>query len=395
MPREPIRFLHAAGARIDHQLHQLPSLPDELRAVVERATLTAFERLVAAAIEHDVDFLLLIGDTFDAADRSLRARIALLDGLRQLAEHDIPVFITPGHGDPPEAWQQITDLPDNVTIFHDLQSPPANVSRNDQVLATIAPIRARAEQGTSSTALAVQFATHSEESTPPIQEYVALGATGARRTITASSSTTHVPGTLQATQPEETGPRGATLVQVNAEADIARTFLPVAPVRRARFEIDIDPTTSWDELHGRMENVLLQCVPEPGEDVWLVEWAVRGSGPVMDRLDDECERWTLSESLDWDAGMERGVRIHHYIIATYTPPLAAEESAAAGFAADFFEALAGLPVANALDHASLAEPEWQARVETAVAELDPDAILSQSRRLGLAWFGTPLEGPGT
>ena len=88
MPLQPVRFLHASAARIDHQLHQLAPLPDELRAVVERATLTAFERLIAAAIEHSVDFVLLTGDTFDE-----RARDDFLNRARRAFQLDAVIAL--------------------------------------------------------------------------------------------------------------------------------------------------------------------------------------------------------------------------------------------------------------------------------------------------------------
>ena len=108
MAFEPQRFIHAANIRLDVPVSVQTSetLTDELRFAFEDATLYAFEEVIEASIRHDVDFLLLSGNVFIEADRSLRARLALLKGVNRLAEHKIQVFVLPGDSDPPEARYQ-------------------------------------------------------------------------------------------------------------------------------------------------------------------------------------------------------------------------------------------------------------------------------------------------
>ena len=98
MAFEPQRFIHAANIRLDVPVSVQTSetLTDELRFAFEDATLHAFEEVIEASIRHDVDFLLLSGNVFVEADRSLRARLALLKGVDRLAEHKIQVFVLPG-----------------------------------------------------------------------------------------------------------------------------------------------------------------------------------------------------------------------------------------------------------------------------------------------------------
>src|SRR5262245_62600041 len=69
---EPFRFVHAARLLLDHQLHGIAALPDDLRPVVEDATLIAFDRVIDSCLEQGVDCLLIAGDSFDSADHSLR-----------------------------------------------------------------------------------------------------------------------------------------------------------------------------------------------------------------------------------------------------------------------------------------------------------------------------------
>ncbi|MCA9012948.1 MAG: hypothetical protein KDB01_24520 [Planctomycetaceae bacterium] len=139
MAFEPQRFIHAANLRLDVpvSVQTTEAITDELRFAFEDATLHAFEEVIDASIRHDVDFLLLSGNVFIEADRSLRARLALLKGVRRLAEHDIQVFVLPGDSDPPEAWRGIPEMPDNVVVCYSSNPEPEELYVKDRLATTI------------------------------------------------------------------------------------------------------------------------------------------------------------------------------------------------------------------------------------------------------------------
>jgi hypothetical protein len=139
MAFEPQRFIHAANIRLDVPVSVQTSetLTDELRFAFEDATLYAFEEVIDASIRHDVDFLLLSGNVFIEADRSLRARLALLKGVNRLAEHKIQVFVLPGDSDPPEAWRAIPEMPDNVVVCYSSNPEPEELYVNKQLATTL------------------------------------------------------------------------------------------------------------------------------------------------------------------------------------------------------------------------------------------------------------------
>lgn len=139
MPFEPQRFIHAANVRLDVpvSVHFSEQLTDELRHALEDATLTTFDSVVERCISLKVDFLLLSGNVFPEADRSLRARLTLLGGFRRLSEKKIRVFVIPGDADPPEAWRAIPELPDNVTICFASNPEPEFLARNDRIITAV------------------------------------------------------------------------------------------------------------------------------------------------------------------------------------------------------------------------------------------------------------------
>ena len=139
MAFEPQRFIHAANVRLDVpvSVQSSETLTDELRIAFEDATLTSFDDVIQSCLAHQVDFLLLSGNIFIEADRSLRARLALLNGFEALAADGIPVYVLPGDADPPEAWRAIPELPENVHICFSSNPEPLEVVRDDRIIATV------------------------------------------------------------------------------------------------------------------------------------------------------------------------------------------------------------------------------------------------------------------
>ena len=139
MPFEPQRFIHASNVRLDVpvSVHMSEQLTDELRHALEDATLTAFDFVIDTCIAKSIDYLLLSGNVFLEADRSLRARLTLLNGFRRLHAKQIPVFVLPGDADPPEAWRSIPEMPDNVTVCFSSHPEPDYLERNGRIITTV------------------------------------------------------------------------------------------------------------------------------------------------------------------------------------------------------------------------------------------------------------------
>ena len=139
MPYEAQRFIHAANVRLDVpvSVHLSEQLTDELRHALEDATLTSFDFVVQACLDRKVDYLLLSGNVFPEADRSLRARLTLLNGFRRLNKQHIPVFVIPGDADPAEAWRAIPEMPENVTICYSSNPEPETLIRNKRMITAV------------------------------------------------------------------------------------------------------------------------------------------------------------------------------------------------------------------------------------------------------------------
>ncbi|HUG91757.1 MAG TPA: hypothetical protein VML55_13040 [Planctomycetaceae bacterium] len=413
MSWEPLRFLHAAGLWLDHPLSGTGPLPDGLRRIAEDATLTAFDRLVDVAIERQVDFVLLAGDTFDEGDGSLRAQVALAEGCGRLAEQQIPVFVLPGRADPALAWQALGELPPNVTCLRVRDEEPAAFVREGRVAATIARA-APPHSGTQRSAgraeptrrpafsiglMYVQAAATAAAGGDEPFDYLALGGHGQRQTIRTRQGLAHHPGPLQGLDRNHTGQHGFALVEVDQGGAVHRKFIPAAPVRWQQFPVRVDAETSRDRLLEIMDRELSACRAEPGELLWLAGWHVMGSGPLAGALTDEPFQRELRSAL---ASIATGINVPvwHTLHVLPEPPAAAPSSATGEIGelsldfARFHREVAAptvdeLAAVLSLEPAEPAEPAdacVRSRLQSLAPHVDRRWIDDESLRLGLTLF---------
>ena len=93
-------FIHAGDLHLDSPFRGVTSESPEIARQLQEATFEAYNSLINLCIEKQVNFLLLSGDIYDGADRSLRAQLCFRDGLQRLADKNIQVFIVHGNHDP-------------------------------------------------------------------------------------------------------------------------------------------------------------------------------------------------------------------------------------------------------------------------------------------------------
>ena len=111
------RFVHAADLHLDSPFKGLKRVAPEIGEVLRKSTFEAFDTIIDLCINEEVDALLVAGDVFDSADRSLAAQLRFVDGLRKLEVAGIQSFVCHGNHDPLDAWQSEVQFPDNCLRF--------------------------------------------------------------------------------------------------------------------------------------------------------------------------------------------------------------------------------------------------------------------------------------
>ncbi len=88
-----LRFIHAADLHLDSPFTGIKSTNENISRHLCDATFNAYKNIIDLCLVEKVDALLLAGDLYDGADRSLRAQLALVDGLNRLDEAGIRSFV--------------------------------------------------------------------------------------------------------------------------------------------------------------------------------------------------------------------------------------------------------------------------------------------------------------
>ena len=112
-----LRFVHTADLHLGSRVMSLPGMDEEDTTALANATYGAWRNIVDLCIGEEVDFLLVAGDTYDGADRNIRAQLQFIEGLRRLDENSIAAYVVRGNHDPDDAWSESIAMPENTTIF--------------------------------------------------------------------------------------------------------------------------------------------------------------------------------------------------------------------------------------------------------------------------------------
>ncbi len=101
-----MKFLHIADVHLDSPFLGLSFLPSELFCQIKNAIQLSFEKAVNFAIDHDVDLVLLAGDTFDSIHPTPQSKIFFANQIKRLVYRQIQVVMVLGNHD----YSQIDDL---------------------------------------------------------------------------------------------------------------------------------------------------------------------------------------------------------------------------------------------------------------------------------------------
>ena len=280
----PIRFVHAADLHLDSPFTGLKAAaPENVANRLYNATFDAYENIINLCISEKVHALLVAGDVYDGADRSLRAQLKFIEGLKILDAKGIRSFVCHGNHDPLGGWEAGLDYPSGCCRFdreweaapvfedpsravvHGISYPKRDVTENlalrlgnvDPGPFSIGLVHANVNNDTGHAAYAPCSLDDLAQSGV---DYWALGHVHTRQVLSEREPTVVYPGNPQGRHPNETGARGVYVVEVDDGGNVRLEFRPVDTVRWERFQIDIDRFKTeqelLDALHEGMRGVL-------------------------------------------------------------------------------------------------------------------------------------------
>ena len=268
-----IRFVHAADLHLDSPFTGLKaSAPENVADRLYKATFDAYENIIDLCIAEEVDALLVAGDVYDGADRSLRAQLRFIEGLKRLDTEGIRSFVCHGNHDPLDGWQARLDYPPSChrfgpdweaapvfedaperVVVHGISYPKREVTENlarrlgkvDPGPFSIGLVHANVNNDTGHAAYAPCSLVDLARSGV---DYWALGHVHARQELSKREPTVVYPGNPQGRHPNETGNRGVYLVEVDDGGNVRLEFRAMDAVRWESLRIDIGKSATEQEL---------------------------------------------------------------------------------------------------------------------------------------------------
>ena len=287
-----IKFVHAADLHLDSPFQQIRNkAPDHVAAALHDATFKAWRKIVDLCITEEVHALLVAGDIYDGADRSLRAQRDFIDGLERLHDKGIRSFVCHGNHDPLDGWEAQLKYPDSCHRFGpEWESVP--VFADDPQRAAVTGISYPTREVTENLVEKLERRTpgpfqigllHAnvgkdtdhypyapcsvEDLTGKGINYWALGHVHTGKILNETDPTVIYPGNPQGRHPNERGPRGVYVVEVADDHSVHPRFEAVDVVRWEQIELDIGELQSeqdlLDELPRRVDQRLQEADNRP------------------------------------------------------------------------------------------------------------------------------------
>jgi DNA repair exonuclease SbcCD nuclease subunit len=324
---KPFRFIHAADLHLDSPFRGLAGLPEGIRERLRESTFHALERMVRLAFEQRADFVVIAGDVYDAADRSLRAQIRFQRAMEQLADYGIPAFVVHGNHDPLDGRMARLRWPETVRFFDSREVGCYPAETGDR--GTVAYVYG-ISYGTSAVTenLAAKFQPddspvykigllHANVDGDPLHDnyapcrirdladkridYWALGHVHNRQVLHEYPHMVY-PGNIQGRHIRETGEKGCYIVDVDAGGATCLTFHSLDSVRWFRRRISIDGLETEQQLKEAVEDELERVREEAGGRASVVRLELHGRGPLHARfqreplLDELAFEWRAQEA---------------------------------------------------------------------------------------------------
>lgn len=309
------RFIHCSDLHIDSPFKGFSSIHKEWAARLREAPLKSFLNIVDLAVQEKVEAVLIAGDVFDGADKSLQAQFKFRAGLQTLSDHGIASFIAHGNHDPLNTWSTTLEWPAGVTVFPGSRVQSVPVVKDGQPLAHI--------YGTSFAKrdvfdnLALQYTRNQEQgfavgilhanvggrpdhdpyapcSTDDLagrgMDYWALGHIHAREVLRPANPAIVYCGNSQGRHFKEPGARGCQLVTLHENAPPEIRFVATDTIRFVEETLDLSSCATLDAVIQEMASHCQSLAGRAEGRHLVVRLTLTGRTPVHALL---CQGGTL------------------------------------------------------------------------------------------------------
>ncbi|MEG0476366.1 MAG: exonuclease SbcCD subunit D [Raoultibacter sp.] len=307
-----ITFIHASDLHLGAPFRGLRALSAPWADRLLGAIAQAYDRVIDAALNNHVDFVVFAGDIFDTTRASYADYLHFFSGVSRLGAAGIPVYLCMGNHDPYVSWQHgFFALPENATMFAADKPSFATYARDGEVLALLGgrsyynqawPASEDISAGISraaaiaATGVEAPFAVavlhtglHLDATKAPSDpvkllargmDYWALGHIHKRFVDNPANPRIAFSGCIQGRDIKETGERGVFLVTLEQGAPNTLEFIPTASVVWQRMQVDVTQCASIAEIGEKLVRELFRENGEARCEEMCTRITLRGTTPL-------------------------------------------------------------------------------------------------------------------
>ncbi|HYQ31079.1 MAG TPA: DNA repair exonuclease [Polyangiaceae bacterium] len=308
-----MKFVHAADLHLDSPLAGLSKYEGAPVEQIRGATRRALENLVKLCLSEQVELLLIAGDLYDGDWRDYSTGLFFAKQMAALRAGNVRVVWIRGNHDAASKLTAHLSLPDNVRelshkkpesfVLEQLgvavhgQGFDTREETSDLSLRYPEPKRGLFNVGLLHTALEgrVGHAPYAPCRLSALidrgYDYFALGHVHTRE-ILSEAPWIVFPGNLQGRHARETGPKGASLVTVEAERVRSVEHRPLDAVRWQVAEAEVSGERTFDGVLERVRESLAAAVAQSDGRMSAVRVRIHGASAAHEQLAARLDRLT-------------------------------------------------------------------------------------------------------
>jgi exonuclease SbcD len=306
-----MKLFHAADLHLDSPMRGLVAYPEAPVDELRLATRVALGNLVDAAIEEAVDAVVIAGDIFDGDWPHYGTGVRFVYEMGRLRDADIPVAIVTGNHDAESKLTKSLPLPNNVHMFtareaQTITFEEVGLAVHGQSYATPAVLDDLSASYPSPVADIFNLGLlHTSADGRPGHEhyapcsvnvlaqhgydYWALGHIHSREVL-HSDPPIVFPGNLQGRGMRETGPKGATLIELGHDGPITLEHRVLDCVRWELIEVAASGCATRDDVYELIGAAVRRAVAGAGDRLLAVRIAITGVTDAHSTLAADAER---------------------------------------------------------------------------------------------------------
>jgi len=354
-----LRFVHAADLHLDSPFTGLTRVAPDIASYLRDATFRAYDGIIDLCLREKVDALLVAGDVYDSADRSLRAQLKFVDGLRRLDDAGIRSFVCHGNHDPLDGWQARLSFPPGCHRFGaKVEGVPFDLVASDRAIVygvsyprrdvreSLIPRFPIPKSGVFSIGLLhcnVDGNTEHDSYAPCTTDdlaatgidYWALGHVHNRKVLRQEGPTVVYPGNPQGRHPKEVGARGVYVVDVSESGTVSLEFQAVDSVRWENVDLSINGLETEQDLLNLIRDRMERATQHADGRHLIYRVEIHGYGPLHHSLRRPGFVDDITEHInEWWVDQAPFVWCEHVHVTTTVPFDREERSQAADFMGD-------------------------------------------------------------